>query len=73
MPKTGRPVVNIDGTERPITGHKCPVIRLRSITGPFSSRTLFENAENRTSGFRTFTVCISKRLILSDNMYIENR
>ena len=69
MPKTGRPVVNIDGTERPITGHKCPVIRHCLKAGPFGNWTIFENAENRTSGFRTLTVHFKGRIFQGKQIF----
>ena len=42
----------------PITGQYCPVIERTSEIRRFGNRTLFENAEIRTSGFRTSTVFI---------------
>ena len=48
--------LEVESTGRPITGQLCPIIRRCLKTGGIYNRTCFKNAENRTSGFRMFTV-----------------
>ena len=48
--------LKLESTGRPITRHLCPVIRRCLKSRGIYNRTLFENAEIRTSGFQTLTV-----------------
>ena len=52
--------LELEWTGRPITGRFRPDFRRYSKSGRFNNRRVFENAEIRMSGFRTFTVCCSK-------------
>ena len=64
--------LELEWTGRPITGQYCPDFESYLKSGGIYNRTTLEIAENRTSGFRRFTV-YRKRSIYIDNIPIIDR
>ena len=71
---TGRPITggwNWNEPDNPKSGQYCPDFRRYLKSGRFNNRTSLQKFKNRTSGFRTFTVCICAYKIGQDLGYSE--